>query len=44
MVIYLDDMVVFREKMEDYKRHLEKAFEALRQNKLYLKKSNYASR
>jgi hypothetical protein len=30
MVVYLDDIVVFNENMEDHKRHLEKVFEALR--------------
>jgi hypothetical protein len=30
VVVYLDDIVVFSENMEDHKRHLEEVFEALR--------------
>lgn len=39
VVVYLDDIVVFNENMEDHNKHLAEVFEALRQNQLYLKKS-----
>jgi hypothetical protein len=39
VVVYLDDIVVFRESMEDHEKHLAQVFEAPRQNQLYLKKS-----
>ena len=39
VVVYLDDIVVFNKSMEEHKKHLEKVFEALRKNRLYLKKS-----
>jgi hypothetical protein len=32
VVVYLDDIVVFSENMEDHKKHLVEVFEALRQN------------
>ena len=38
VVVYLDDIVVFNENMEDQNNHLVEVFEALRQNQLYLKK------
>ena len=39
VVVYLDDIVVYIEMMEEHKRHLEKVFEALPENKLYLNTS-----
>jgi hypothetical protein len=39
VVVYLDDIVVYRESMDAHKKHLEHVFEALRQNKVFLKKS-----
>jgi hypothetical protein len=39
MVVYLDDVVVFSENMEDHKKHSVGVFKALRDNQLYLKKS-----
>jgi hypothetical protein len=38
VVVYMDDNVVFRESMEDHKKHLAQVFEASRHNKLYLNK------
>jgi hypothetical protein len=40
VVVYLHDIVVINENMEHHKRHLVEVFEVLRQNQLYLKKSN----
>lgn len=39
VVVYLDGIVSFSENMEDQKKHLEKVFEGLRENLLYLKRS-----
>ena len=39
VVVYLDDIVIFSDNMEDHKRHLALVFEALKKNQLYLKKS-----
>ena len=39
VVVYLDDIVVFNDNMEDYKKTLAMVFEALRANQLFLKKS-----
>ena len=39
LVVYLDDIVVFSDNMEDHKKHLAMVFEALRENQLFLKKS-----
>lgn len=39
VVVYLDDIVIFSETMEEYKKHLAKVFKALRENQLYLKRS-----
>jgi hypothetical protein len=36
VVVYLDDIVVFSENMEDHKRHLAEVFEALRQEPIVL--------
>ena len=38
-VVYLDDIVVFSEIMEEHKKHLAEVFKALRENQLYLKRS-----
>ena len=38
-VVYLDDIVVYNDNMEDHKRHLALVFEALKKNQLYLKKT-----
>jgi len=37
--VYLDDIVVYSDNMEDHKKHLVMVFEALRANQLFLKKS-----
>ena len=39
VVVYLDDIVVYSDNMEDHKKHLAMVFEALRANQLFLKKS-----
>ena len=39
IVAYLDDNVVLSENMEEHKKHFIEVFKALRQNQLYLKKS-----
>ena len=39
VVVYLDDIVVYSETMEEHKRHLAEVFKALRENQLYLKRS-----
>ena len=39
VMVYLDDIVVYSEMMEDHKQHLKEVFEALQENKLYLKES-----
>uniref|UniRef100_A0A3Q7EW15 CCHC-type domain-containing protein n=1 Tax=Solanum lycopersicum TaxID=4081 RepID=A0A3Q7EW15_SOLLC len=38
VVIYLDDIVVYSNNMEDYVEHLCKVFEILRNNELYVKR------
>lgn len=38
IVVYLDDIVVYSDNMEDYKKHLALVFEALKKSQLYLKK------
>ena len=37
VVLYLDDIVIFRKTMEEHKTHLAEVFKVLRENKLYLK-------
>jgi hypothetical protein len=32
VVLYLDDIIVYSESMEEHKKHLAQVFEALRQN------------
>jgi len=39
VVVYLDDIVVYSDNMEDHKKHLAIVFKALRENELFLKKS-----
>ena len=39
IVVYLHDIVVYSDNMEDHKKHLAMVFEALRENQLFLKKS-----
>lgn len=39
IVVYLDDIVIFSETMEEQKKHLVEVFKALRENHLYLKQS-----
>ena len=37
VVVYLDDIVIFSETMEEHKKHLVEVFKVLRENQLYLK-------
>ncbi|KAM7520835.1 hypothetical protein LguiB_019797 [Lonicera macranthoides] len=39
VVVYLDDIVVYSESMEEHEEHLKKVFERLRKHELYLKLS-----
>ena len=38
VVVYLDDIVIYCPTLEDHLVHLEKVFDRLRQNQLYVKK------
>ncbi|KAL2943047.1 Transposon Tf2-9 polyprotein [Bienertia sinuspersici] len=38
VVVYLDDIVVYSNNLQDHKEHLRKVFQALRENELYVKK------
>ena len=38
VVVYLDDIVIYNPTLEDHLEHLEKMFDILRQNQLYVKK------
>ena len=38
MVVYLDDIVIYRNTLEEHVDHLRKVFRLLRQNELYVKK------
>ena len=38
VVVYLDDIVIYNPTLEDHLVHLEKVFDRLRQNQLYVKK------
>ena len=37
-MVYLDDIVIYRLTLKDHVVHLEKVFDRLRQNQLYVKK------
>jgi hypothetical protein len=37
MHVYLDDLFIFSNTIEEHERHLHQVFETLRENKLYLK-------
>ena len=39
IVVYLEDIVVYSDNMDDHKKHLPLVFEALKKSQLYLKKS-----
>ena len=39
VVVYLDDIVVYSETMEKHRQDLKEVFNALQENKLYLKES-----
>ena len=38
MVVYLDDIVVYSQTMDEHVEHLRQVFQALRSNELYVKK------
>lgn len=38
MVVYLDDIVVYSDTLEDHVQHLRQVFQVLRENELYVKK------
>jgi Reverse transcriptase (RNA-dependent DNA polymerase) len=40
-IIYLDDIILYSERVEDYKEHDRKVLERLRQYSLYIKLSKY---
>ena len=39
VVVYLDDIIVYSEMMEEHRKILKEVFDALQENKLYLKES-----
>ncbi|XP_022872717.1 uncharacterized protein LOC111391700 [Olea europaea var. sylvestris] len=38
VVVYLDDIVIYSDNLEDHAKHLRTVFQALRENELYIKK------
>ena len=38
VVVYLDDIVIYSPTLEDHLVHLQKVFDRLQQNRLYVKK------
>lgn len=41
VVVYLDDIVVYSQTLEDYVEHLHKVLARLRENELHIKKEKY---
>ena len=39
VIVYLDDILVYRQDMDDHLKHLKIVFDKLRENKLYTKLS-----
>ncbi len=37
MVVYIDDILVYNNSMEEHMEHLRKVFQRLKENKLYVK-------
>jgi hypothetical protein len=37
MVVYIDDILIYNNFMEEHVKHLQKVFQRLRENKLYVK-------
>ncbi len=37
MVVYIDDILIYSDSLEEYAEHLWKVFQRLRENKLYVK-------
>lgn len=42
MVVYLDDIVIYNNTLEDHVNHLRQVFQVLRENELYVKKEKCA--
>ena len=40
LVVYLDDILVYKKNMEEHKKHLEEVYEFLRDKKLFVEKEN----
>ena len=38
VVVYLDDIVVYSSTMEEHKDHVQRTFQKLKENKLYVKR------
>jgi hypothetical protein len=41
VVVYIDDILVYNNSMEEHAEHLRKLFQRLRENKLYVKFEKY---
>ena len=43
VVVYLDDIVVYNQTMDEHVKHLRQVFQALRSNELYVKRESARS-